>query len=317
MKLLSTILAIGALNLSAAHAASFYVEKNGSGDHCSMDMPCASIQTAINKASAGDNIKIERGHYYENVTIPIDKAGLSITGAGKKATKIVAPDLAPVKFAPPTVPAEIVLDIFAPSVTVRDLAIVHPSNTVDKRDIGIFVRPPANNVTLTDLIIKRMRTGDNLEPFTPGSRGLLVFRATGTEISDSKFSGNYEDHIHLPTSKTLVKDNDVEGAIRIGIVVIQENADTKSEENVIVDNEVEESGSDGIQIQGDNNIVKDNEVEENGGFGIQLCGPGSSPACVAPGHVASADNNMLKDNETEENALGNIIDNGVANSIYD
>ena len=313
--LLILLFLVSAHQLSVTQAATLHVAKNGHGTGCSMNIPCGSIQNAIDAASPYDHIVIRKGEYYENITIPMEKPGLVLKGAGKNKTKIIAPDLPPVKFAPPTVPAEIIIDILAPEVKIKNLAVVHPRAKVDKRDIGIFVRPSATNVTLANLKVKRMRIGENLEPFMPGSRGVLVFRATGTTIANSDYRGNYEDHIHLPTSQTLVKGNEIDGATRLGIVVIQENETSLSTDNIIVGNEVEDSGSDGIQIQGDNNIVKNNEVEDNGGYGIHLCGPTSSPACVAPGQIASADNNVVSGNDTEDNELGDVADNGVNNSI--
>lgn len=200
---------------------------------------------------------------------------------------------------------------------IKGLKLIHPRAVPTKRDIGVFVRPPAINVTVKNCTIKRKRKGDVLEPTAPGSRGFLVFRAQGTVINNNKFRGNYEDHIHLPTSATKVMNNSVEDATRLGIVVIQESATSFSVNNMISLNEVEGSASDGIQIQGDNNMVIGNEVEENGGVGIKLCGPASVPACVAPGAASSADNNIVKYNEVEDNAGGGIVDDGVDNVVMD
>lgn len=217
--------------------------------------------------------------------------------------------------APAGVPVDITLDIFSPNVVVTNMTIRHPQGIPTKRDVGVFVRPPATNVTVKNLTVERLRTGSNLEPTTPGSRGMLVFRATGTLILDNLVRGNYEDHIHLPTSGTIVNDNEVENATRIGIVVIQESAISLSVNNIIKDNEIYNSGTDGVQIQGDNNVVLDNTIVNSGGYGVHLCGSGSG--CVAPGAAADASENFVIDNELSNNTLGNIGNFGTNNTIID
>ncbi|VAW94395.1 hypothetical protein MNBD_GAMMA23-2537 [hydrothermal vent metagenome] len=298
---------------NSAVAAEFYVSASGSGNSCLKSKPCSSIQAAINLAQAGDTVKIGEGTFTENITIAGGKAGLTLKGAGADSTMIVSAggDVAP-KFAPPGVPVDIVIDIFSSDVTIEKLSTLHPAMEATKRDLGIFVRPPANNVTIKKCKLVRMRTGTNLEPFMPGSRGILVFRAKGTLIKKNELSGNYEDHLHIPASNTRIIKNEVKDATRIGIVIIQENAASDSTNNVISKNEVEGSGTDGIQIQGDNNIISKNEVEHSGAAGIRLCGAGD---CVAPGTVAIASGNQVRNNELEDNSAGNLVDNGAGNII--
>lgn len=74
--------------VSAASAQDLYVTSNGSGDQCSQDAPCGRIQTAINQAQANDRIKIRSGTFRENITIPPEKEGLMLVGAGKRRTII-------------------------------------------------------------------------------------------------------------------------------------------------------------------------------------------------------------------------------------
>jgi len=302
--------------ISVVNAANLYVSPEGVGLDCSSLDPCGTIQAAVDLAAENDQINVAAGTYVENVRVPGGKSGLAIVGAGAKYTRLKSAGGTPGVFAPPTIPADIIIDVFSPNVMVKSLKLVHPKEETDKRDIGIFVRPPATNVTIENCTIKRMRIG-NLEPRSPGSRGVLVFRAKGTMISNNKLRGNYEDHIHLPTSATKVVNNSIEDATRLGIVVIQETPDSMSVDNMISLNEIEGSTSDGIQIQGDNNVIMDNIVEENGGVGIKLCGPSSTPVCVAPGSAASADGNKVMNNKVEDNTAGGIVDNGVANIVMD
>ena len=142
-----------------------------------------------------------------------------------------------------------------------------------------------------------------------------MFRATGTTIRNSLFQGNYEDHIHMPTSAASVLNNDVYNATRLGIVIIQESASSVSVDNVLKDNTVAGSGSDGIQAQGDDNLIQANRVWNNGDYGIHLCRPASSPLCVAPGTGATASGNVVQANQLRDNALGALADFGEDNLL--
>jgi len=298
---------------NSAFATNFYVSTTGLGSSCIKSDPCSSIQAAVNLAQAGDTVSIGEGTFTENITIAGGKAGLTLKGAGADSTTIVsAGGDAVMKFAPPGVPVDIVIDVFSPDVTITKLATMHPASVPNKRDLGIFVRPPANNVTIKKCKLLRKRMGSNLEPFSPGSRGVLVFRAKGTVITKNELSGNYQDHLHIPSSNTTITKNEVKDATRIGIVIIQENASSDSSNNIIMKNEVTGSGTDGIQIQGDNNIISKNEVEHSGAAGIKLCGAGD---CVAPGTVAIASGNQVIKNDLEDNAMGNIVNDGTDNII--
>jgi len=295
-------------------ATTYHVQPDGSGAACSAAAPCGSIQHAVDLAAPGDQILVRAGTYEENVTVAVEKKNLTLAGTGQ-AQVVLQSAGSGQKEAPAGVPADIVLDIFAPGVTVRNLTIRHSEGSPSGRDIGVFVRPPALDVTLSNLTVERLRTGNNLEPTTPGSRGVLVFRATGTTVRNSLFQGNYEDHIHLPTSAATVLNNDVYNATRLGIVIIQESASSVSVDNVLKDNTVAGSGSDGIQVQGDDNLIQANRVWNNGDYGIHLCGPASSPLCVAPGTGATASGNVVQANQLRDNALGALADFGEDNLL--
>ena len=138
----------------------------------------------------------------------------------------------------------------------------------------------------------------------------FLLKYIGTWCKDSWFRGNYQDHIHLPTSYSNIAANVVTGATRLGIVVIQEESDSMESEaksNSIVFNNVTQSGSDGIQIQGDVNDITGNIVYENGGYGIHICYPESDgPKCVEPGEMAFAIGTKLGANDVRNNTLGDI-----------
>jgi len=316
---------VGLSFLFASHAlsaADLYVSTEGTSLDCLKVSPCGSIQQAIDISSPGDEIHVAKGTYFENVSIggpmnPNAKPGITISGEGDRKTIVISAGGKGMR--PAGVLADIVFDIWSADVTIEKLRIVHPEEVATKRDMGVFIGPPAVNATLQKCTIvrKRLGSGLDLEPTAPGSRGVLVFRAAGSVITKNKFKGNYEDHIHMPTRRSEITKNEVSDAKRLGIVVVQENAGSDSTGSIIAKNEVEGSGSDGIQIQGDGNIVIKNEIENSGGAGIKLCGIDEVGDCVNPFDAWSeASNNTISDNDLEDNAAG-IVDNGSGNTISD
>ncbi|MCK4709123.1 MAG: right-handed parallel beta-helix repeat-containing protein, partial [Gammaproteobacteria bacterium] len=294
-------------------AADLYVNTNGSGVQCLETDPCSTIQAAVDYSAEGDVIHVAAGTYYENVSLGGPKShntsrGITITGEGDDETFVVSAGGKGQR--PAGVPADIIFDIWSANVTIEKLSIEHPATSVTKRDIGIFVGPPASNTTIQKTSVVRNRTGSELEPWKPGSRGILVFRAVDSLITKNEFSGNYEDHIHMPTSSSTISKNEVSGATRLGIVIIQESEKSNAKGSIIIKNEVEDSGSDGIQIQGDNNFIADNEVEDSAGAGIKLCGIVEEGDCVNPFDAWSeASGNIVSNNELEDNAQS-VVDNG-------
>lgn len=299
-------------------AANLYVSTHGSSLDCLKASPCGSIQQAVDVSYSGDKIHVAEGTYFENVSIggpgnPNAKPGITISGKGDDDTIVVSNGGKGMR--PGGVLADIVFDIWSANVTIEKLRIVHPEAIATKRDIGVFVGPPAMNATLKKCTIIRKRLGSNLEPTKPGSRGILVFRAPGAVITKNEFEGNYQDHIHMPTQASKITKNEVNDATRIGIVIIQESAESNSTGSLIKDNEVEGSGSDGIQIQGDNNIVIKNEVEDSGGAAIKLCGIDEVNDCLQPFDAWSeASNNIIRKNDFEDNAA-ELVDNGSGNTV--
>lgn len=302
-------------------AADLYVSTDGSNLDCLKASPCGSIQQAVDISYPGDKIHVAEGTYYENVSIggpgnPNAKPGITISGEGDNDTIVVSNGGKGMR--PAGVLADIIFDIWSADVTIKKLRIVHPQAVVTKRDIGIFVGPPAINMKLKKCTIVRKRLGTTnleLEPTKPGSRGILVFRAAGSVITKNEFEGNYEDHIHMPTSTSKITKNEVSDATRIGIVIIQESAVSDASGSLIAKNEVTGSGSDGIQIQGDYNIIVKNEVEDSSGAAIKLCGIDEMNDCLQPFDAWSeASNNTVRKNELEDNAAG-IINNGSDNII--
>jgi parallel beta-helix repeat protein len=277
-----------------------FVTVNGTGTDCSsLEDPCGSIQQAVDVANEGAVIQIGPGTYVENVQITT--AGLSLVS---DMAVLESAGGVPGVEAPEDTPVDIILDILAPNTSVVGLVVRHPEGPAIHRDVGIFVRPPALDTHLEGLVVERLRTGYNLEPYTPGSRGLLVLQATHVTCLKSTFRGNYQDHIHLPTSLAVIDTNVVANATRLGIVIIQETSDSLSVHNMIKGNTVVGSASDGIQVQGDNNTIQENTVSMNGGYGIHFCGGDSNPPCVPPGETSHAAFNSATGNFFWDNDMG-------------
>lgn len=167
------------LLLTLAAGDTLIVAMDGTGTDCTLDDPCGSIQQAIDIAQAGGKIQIGAGTFVENLTLNITKTGLSIEGRSMSETIIESAGGNEGQMAPAGVPVDIIVDIFATDVKIANMMLVHPEAEATKRDIGVFVRPPALNTVLESINVQRSRTGDNVEPFAPGSRGLLVLQATG------------------------------------------------------------------------------------------------------------------------------------------
>ena len=183
------------LSLCDVHAASdYYVEVGGTGTACeSVEDACGSIQEAIDLStstvSSRSTIHVGVGTFQENLVI--NKDGLTLQGSGAESSIIVSAGGVDGVESPEGVAADIIIDIIAPYVKVDGFTISHSGDgsLPTKRDIGIFVKPPALDVQLYNLIVERNRTtsedggndngGEELEPTTPGSRGLLVYQSPG------------------------------------------------------------------------------------------------------------------------------------------
>jgi hypothetical protein len=303
---------------SIVSAQDLFVSVNGIGDQCSSSSPCGSIQTAVNQAQAGDNINIQPGTYSENINIPTDKEGISLTGSGKLNTIIASAGGIDGVEAPAGVPADIVIDILAKKVTIKNLTILHGEGAVSKHDIGIFVRPPANNAILMQLVVERLRKSNAQTP-PPPAIGVLVMRATRAVIKNNEFLGGYDDNIHVPSSNTLIYQNKIMNANLHGIIIVQEpiaedGTTPLATNNSIIDNLIINNGDAGIEIQGDETLVADNNISNNLGLGIIACGE-SSTACDFPRGIpaTASGTSVLGNSFSNNNQIG--IDDGTGTFI--
>ena len=174
------------LTIFAAATETLYVSATGNGALCTKTSPCGLIQNAIDLAKSGDVISIGAGTFVENVVIAKNTSSMTLQGVAPEATIIQSAGGIPNQTNPDQVPVDIILDVHSPGTIVQDLSTLHPPGNVTKRDIGIFVRSAANFSVLRRLHVQRNRTGSGaeLEPYVPGSRGILVYDATGEMCRD-------------------------------------------------------------------------------------------------------------------------------------
>ncbi|MCK5898835.1 MAG: right-handed parallel beta-helix repeat-containing protein [Methylococcales bacterium] len=302
-KLLITIFALSISSIVSAQE--FYVSNKGVGEQCSSTQPCASIQTAINLAKTGDSVSIQAGTYQENLNIPANKEGLILKGSGKLNTIITSSGGIEGVEAPAGVPADIIIDVFAKKVTIKDLTVLHGEGDVSKHDIGIFVRPPADNAILMQLNVERLRQSNAQTP-PPPAIGILVMRAMRAVIKNNEFLGGYDDNIHIPTSKALIYKNKIMNANLHGIIIVQEPTPENgtpplSTNNVILDNLIMNSGKEGIEVQGDDNLISNNKLFNNAESGITTCGENSSTCNFPRGQAAVASNTSVFGNSFSNN----------------
>lgn len=303
------------IRFASATFTTWYVEVSGNATtNCSQaNRPCGSIQTAINLASENDTILLGPGTFIEYVCV--NKTNITLAGAvtSPPTTIIQSAVLQNHKAAG----NDIILDIFGWNVTIQDIAILHPNGTALQRDIGIIVRKTAHNTTLQRVRVERQRTGTVLEPTNPGSRGLLVYSATGTVCVDSTFTGNYQDHVYIPASHSNITRNTIQGATRLGIS-LPNNTNMIALNNTIVGNIITDSGIDGIQVEGDFNSIISNQISSSGAYGIHICGNSFVPGnvqCEPPGLNATAEGNLVEQNLVNDNSLGGILDQGENNTL--
>lgn len=290
-----------------------FVETDGFGAGCTSHQPCGSIQTAVDVASAGDTIRIGRGEFYENVFV--ETSGLTFRGAGDDKTTIVSAGGRDGAVGNAGNPLDAIFEVRAPDLTITGLRLVHPSGDAVKRDAAVFAWPGSDGLLVERNHIERLRDSRTDEPTTPGSRGVFILLSPTSEVSRNNFEGNYQDHVHLPTGGVLVERNEMTGAFRAGISVMDPDQfpDFPAFDNVIQHNRISDSLDDGIHIQGDRNTIRRNHVFDNGGFGIYLCGDHLD--CYPPGANAVSEGNIVGRNTLRNNTQGEVGDFGVGNIV--
>jgi nitrous oxidase accessory protein NosD len=135
-----------------------------------------TIQSAVNAAPAGAMIKVCRGTYVEQVTIPAGKDGLTLFSAGDLQAVIKAPPVM-------TSPKAIVRVSGAQNVTIRHFTITGPGGgSCDSLEFGVRV-DSGGSATITDNHITQIRD----TPFSGCQNGVGVL--VGRNFESTSGSG--------------------------------------------------------------------------------------------------------------------------------
>ncbi|MFV2057149.1 MAG: nitrous oxide reductase family maturation protein NosD [Thiohalomonadales bacterium] len=300
-------------------AGNLYVEQGGTGANCSEQDPCGVIQEAVEQTVAGDTILVGAGVYVENVFI--QTPNITLRGVSRNHTIIETAGGRDGALGNAGNPLDAIIEVRAANVIITKLTLVHPRGHARIREAAIFAWKGSPGLQVTNCKIERKRINRIDEPTIPGSRGVFIFAGPGSLVAHNKFKGNYQDHVHLPSSGVTVLDNTITGASRAGISVMDPVSFVgpnvfDSTNNVLIDNQIKDSLDDGIHIQGDATKIINNSIIGNGGYGIYLCGDGRlGGGCYFPGELAISEKNLIIDNKIHNNSQGTIGDDGINNTI--
>ena len=176
-----------------------YVGGNGSGNY-------TKIQDAINDSSNGDTVFVydDSSPYYENVVV--DKS-INLVGEDKNTTVIDGGRSGEV------------VNISAGEVVISDFTI---QNSGVKYDIGIIIRYPHTNISITNNIITYNEKGiyvlDSCNVLVEGNHisfnkfGIMIIRSTIT-VSENIFSNNYFIGIYIEGDGNLIINNTITGVL--------------------------------------------------------------------------------------------------------
>lgn len=307
-------LSFGSLTAQASPSSSLYVQEGATGTLCSRQDPCGEIQRAVDLAESGDTVRIGRGTFVENIWV--QTPDIRLIGARRGRSEIISAGGRPGAVGNANNPLDAIIEVNASDLVIRRLTLTHPSGNATKRDAAVFAWPGSDGIEVTQSVIRRLRDQRVDEPTSPGSRGVFILLSRDGLIERNRFSGNYQDHVHLPTGGTRVTKNVMVGAARAGISVMDPDfiANFPADNNVITRNLIMHSIDSAIHIQGDQSTVTNNILRRNGGFGVYLCGP-ADDGCYPPGANAVSEDNFIADNLTIHNALGPVADFGVGNHV--
>lgn len=138
----------------------------------------ATIQAAINNATSGDTILIQKGMYYEDIVI---NKSVSLVGEDRDSSIIYGHT------------AQYVISITASNVNLEDLTIA--KNEPNAVASGIFIASVGN-------IIQNNRIANN-------SGGLVIYSSGNNVISDNDISNNYNGVNLYFSSNNVISGNNI------------------------------------------------------------------------------------------------------------
>ncbi len=225
------------------------------GDH-------ATIQAAVNAASAGDVIEISQGTYAENVLID-DELDLTIRAKGGHKVTIDAAGLAPT--------AALKIRNSSTNVLVKGLTVV---NSIAE---GIAVQS-SQNITIANCKLKNS-----------GTDGIGVLDSTGVLIDKCSIDGAGDQGIEVDGEGCRVRKSHVRDAI-VGIRVTGEG-------NTIEDSSIEKTFSHGIRLGNGGSgctlsLVMNNKVESTDDYAF-YCSPDADYCSILDNDVRDSYGGLL------------------------
>jgi nitrous oxidase accessory protein NosD len=253
----------------------------------------ATIQAAVNLATAGDEIKLASGVYFENVVI--DKR-VTVVG-GKNA------------ILDPTFPGTCSVTTTTECYSVGDCPGMETCNNVGDGD-GISV--DANDVVLRGFTIRNGQS-NSIQLETHDFTGIGV---TGTEIRNMRLVAPSDDCIRgaggTSTGPTTVRGNEFTAC---GEECLDLSAGTWNKVEVSKNKMMQCDGA-GVEIDGDSAIVENNRMTNLDGIGVDLSGDRAEVvgnrinSTYYEGVEVSGDDALIQSNRLENTGEGGIYLSG-------
>ncbi|MCZ6479450.1 MAG: right-handed parallel beta-helix repeat-containing protein [candidate division NC10 bacterium] len=229
----------------------------------------ASIQAAIDAASAGNTVTIDKGVYLQQFDVPVAKTGLTVKGKSRKKV-IIDPEVEPFGNG---------IDVFADGVTLKEFTL--RNGTSD----GIRVHPGANGTVIKKVTVTGPdsdciniddgpTTVDKVKLLGCGSEGIDA-DAADVSIYHSEIRNCDDDCIAVNGDRAKIVDNKIE--VSDG----RECIDLFGNDAEIKKNDIRNCNGDGIDVRGNNAVIKKNDI-----FVAGVCIDGSG------NNVLIADNDM-------------------------
>jgi parallel beta-helix repeat protein len=213
-----------------------------------------TINEAINHASAGDIVYVQKGIYYENVLI---NKSISIVGEDAKSTIIIGTGGGNHALAGVTVTADDVKvsgftveslnysssSMYATGINIQADHCTITGNIIQNNYLGIFCAIQSNTKITGNTITANLKDG------------MRFYGGSQNEVSDNNITGNAASGIAIAGYSNTILRNKLEGNLRgIGL---------GSTYSVVSGNTIESNIESGIYLAGSENTISANSMSNN------------------------------------------------------